>query len=152
MTIGELAFSPATAQDINAMWEIDKLCFEPEIAYTADVFYYHLLVNRDPAFVARGAGEKVVGFVLTAMEPRKKGTIVTIDILPEWRQKGVGSALMALAESALLKRGARKIVLQASVKNSAAISFYEKLGYKKTKTIKDYYVPGKHAFQFEKTV
>lgn len=145
----EIAIRPATERDIVAMWDIDQLCFEPGIAYPVDVFYYHLLVLRDPCFVAV-RGDAVAGFVLTSTEKKAEGLIVTIDVLPEFRGRGLGKRLMAVAEEALAKRGAKKIVLQTAIENATAISFYEKLGYQKGRLLKNYYAPGLHAFQYSK--
>lgn len=146
----EVTFRPAEGADINVMWEIDQLCFDSDLAYPADIFYFHLLVNRDPAFVAQDKDGKIVGFVMTAMKERKTGTIVTIDVMSGWRGKGMGTKLMGLAEAALTGRGAKKITLQTSVENTGAMKFYEKLGYENKKKIRDYYVKGKDAFLFEK--
>jgi ribosomal protein S18 acetylase RimI-like enzyme len=143
-------FRPASGEDINFMWEIDQLCFDSDLAYPADIFYFHLLVNRDPAFVAQDEAGKIVGFIMTSMEPRKTGSIITIDVMPDWRGKGVGKKLMGLAEEELKTRGAKKIILQTAVDNIDAIGFYKKLGYKEKKRIKDYYSAGKDAFLFEK--
>lgn len=147
---GDLTYRPADGADIKTMWEIDQLCFEPDLAYPEDVFYYHLLVNGDPAFVAQDKAGKIAGFVMTALEGRGTGTIVTIDIVERWRGKGVGTKLMGIAESALAGRGAKKITLQTSVDNDVGVRFYEKLGYVNKKRIRDYYVKGKDAFLFEK--
>ena len=146
----EVTFRPAQAEDINKMWGIDQLCFDSDLAYPADVFYFHLLVNKDSAFVAQDGRGEIIGFVMTAMEDRLAGTIVTIDIVERWRGRGVGTRLMAIAESALSGRGAKKITLQSPVDNQVAIRFYEKLGYVNKKRLRDYYVSGRDAFLFEK--
>ncbi len=146
---GEFRIRPATPADAPRMWEIDQLCFEPGIAYPVDFIYYHLLVLRDPAFCAFD-GKKLIGFVLTAHEKKNVGTIVTIDVLPEYRRKGLGSRLMALAEEALSARGARTITLQTAVENAGAIAFYGRHGYQQGRMLKNYYGKKRDAWQFEK--
>jgi len=150
MSAETFSIRPAATRDINSMWEIDQACFEPDIAYSVDIFYFHLLVQRDPAFVAFDSGGKMAGFVMTSREARGKAMVVTIDILPPWRGKGLGSRLIVMAEEAMKTRGAKKMVLQTAVDNAPAMAFYEKHGYKNVKTLKDYYGKGKPAFQFEK--
>jgi ribosomal protein S18 acetylase RimI-like enzyme len=147
---GQITYRAATGDDINSLWEIDQLCFSSEMAYPADIFYFHLLVNRDPSFVALDEKGKIVGFIMTSMEAPKTGVIITIDVMKNRRGKGTGTKLMALAEEALKARGAKKIVLQTAVDNAVAIKFYEKLGYKQMERIPDYYHAGKDAFLFEK--
>jgi ribosomal-protein-alanine N-acetyltransferase len=126
------------------------LCFDSDLAYPVDIFYFHLLVNRDPAFVAQDESGNIVGFIMTSMESRKTGSIITIDVMSDWRGKGAGKKLMTLAEDELKARGAKRMILQTSVDNAVAIGFYEKLGYQMKKRIKDYYSAGKDAFLFEK--
>ncbi len=145
-----ITIRPAIALDVRQMWEIDQACFDPDIAYSMDIFYLHLLVNRDPAFVACESSGKIVGFLLTSQDKRRGGQVVTIDILPPWRRQGLGSKLIKLGEEAMRGRGAKKMALQTDVGNASAISFYGKHGYKNVKTLKNYYSHGKHAYQFEK--
>lgn len=142
---------PAASGDTKRMWEIDQLCFDPDIAYPMDFIYYHLLVLRDPAFCAWD-GDTMVGFVLTAMEERREGSIVTIDLIDQYRRRGIGSQLIGMAERALAARGARKIVLQVAVENESAIGFYEKHGYARGRLLKSYYGKKKDAWRCEKPV
>lgn len=142
-------YRQAEPDDIERMWEIDQICFKPGIAFTPDIFYYYLLIQHDPAFVAEADGE-IVAFVLCARDEDGTGMIVTIDVLEKYRRKGIGHALMEMAEGIMFKRKNPKIVLQVSVDNKNAISFYGKLGYRETGAIRDYYGEGGHALTFEK--
>ena len=137
--------------DAARMWEIDQACFEPGVAYPMDIFYYHLMITRDPSFVALDDGE-IIGFVLTAKAGRSKGIIVTIDILDGWRRQGMGARLMTFAENSFKRRGCGSVQLQVAVDNNAAIGFYEKMGYKKKKLLRDYYGPGKNGRLFSKLI
>lgn len=137
--------------DAARMWEIDQACFEPGVAYPMDIFYYHLMITRDPAYVAV-AGDVIIGFVLTSKAGRLKGIIVTIDILDGWRRQGLGSSLMNFAENSFKRRGCGSVQLQVAVDNNAAIGFYEKMGYKRKKLLRDYYGPGKDGRLFSKRI
>ncbi len=142
---------PASSGDAQRMWEIDQICFDPAIAYPIDFIYYHLLVLRDPAFCAWD-GETMTGFVLTSLEKRREGCVVTLDLLEPYRRRGLGSRLIVMAERALAARGAQKIVLQAAVENQSAIAFYEKQGYVRGRLLKSYYGKNKDAWRYEKRV
>lgn len=148
---GGILIRPAATGEAKRMWEIDQVCFDPGIAYPIDFIYYHLLVLRDPAFCAWD-GETMIGFVLTSLEKRREGCIVTIDLLEPYRRRGLGGRLIGLAERALAERGARKIVLQAAVENESAIAFYEKYGYVRGRLLKNYYGKKKDAWRYEKPV
>jgi len=50
-------------------------------------------------------------------------------VLPEWRNRGIGTALLASAERATADRGDRGLSLAVSVGNAAARRLYARLGY-----------------------
>ena len=144
-------YRQALPGDIERMWEIDQECFKPGIAFSPDIFYYHLLMERDPAFVVKVEGE-IVAFVLCARDEDGSGMIVTIDVVEEFRRDGIGKTLMKMAENAMSLKKIPNVVLQVSVDNKSAISFYENLGYRETGSIRDYYGKGGHALTFEKSL
>ncbi|MDH5541605.1 MAG: GNAT family N-acetyltransferase [Nitrospinota bacterium] len=131
------------------MWRIDQVCFDEGIAFSPDIFFYHLLIKTDPAFVAV-EGRKIVAFILTARERNNSGQIVTIDVLPAHRKRGIGRKLMELAENSLSEAGVKTIKLQSAVDNSVAISFYKKLDYTQKGLLKNYYGNSGDAFLFTK--
>ncbi len=147
----KISFRPGTVKDAQRMWEIDQACFEPGISYTIEIFYYHLLINRDPSFVAVDDGQ-IIGFILTSKTEKATGLLVTIDILEGYRRRGLGAKLLEIAEQAQKKRGCRTIKLQVDVKNRAAIGFYTEMGYVKKKHLRDYYGPGRDAFLYSKDI
>ena len=73
----------------------------------------------------RGFG--VLGFIV-AETRRKRGHIITIDVVAEARRAGVGSALLRAA-----------VTLETPVNNEAAIRFYKQKGYFVEKTVAGYY-------------
>jgi GNAT superfamily N-acetyltransferase len=55
--------------------------------------------------------------------------IEDVFVLPEWRNRGVGTALLEAAESAAATRGDRGVSLAVSTGNAAARRLYTRLGY-----------------------
>jgi ribosomal protein S18 acetylase RimI-like enzyme len=51
-------------------------------------------------------------------------------VKPAWRNRGVGSRLMAFVEDDLLKRNFRFVTLNVAKENTGARRLYERLGYK----------------------
>lgn len=149
--IKRVVIRKAGVEDIEKMWKIDQVCFDQDIAYTPDIFFYHMLIKCDPAFVAMDGGA-VVGFVLTSRENSKTGIIVTIDVLPEQRMSGIGTSLMDRAEKAQADLGVKTISLQTPVDNEGAISFYLKRAYEKHGLVRGYYGSGRDAFLFIKNI
>ena len=59
------------------------------------------------------------------------GSINNIFVLEEYRNKGIGKALMKTMINALKEVGITNIQLDTFNKNSKAINFYEELGFEK---------------------
>jgi hypothetical protein len=55
--------------------------------------------------------------------------IEDVFVLPEWRNRGVGTALLEAAESAAAARGDRGVSLAVSTGNAGARRLYARLGY-----------------------
>jgi ribosomal protein S18 acetylase RimI-like enzyme len=73
---------------------------------------------------AEGEGGNLAGFCSWQTQQ-----VIGLYIHPAWAGRGVASALMDLAEAAIIAEGARHIALSAS---ATARSFYEKRGYRVT--------------------
>jgi ribosomal protein S18 acetylase RimI-like enzyme len=71
---------------------------------------------------------KVVGTVMAGYDGHR-GWIYSMAVLPEYRRRGIATALMKHAENALRERGAAKINLQLLASNAATCEFYKGLGY-----------------------
>ena len=55
--------------------------------------------------------------------------IEDVFVLPEWRDRGIGTALLEAAESAAAARGDRGVSLAVSTGNAAARRLYTRRGY-----------------------
>jgi len=77
----------------------------------------------------------------------KKGHIISIAVLPEYRSKGVGSALVEEALEAMsVHYGAERCYLEVRVSNVSALKLYRKLGFEVDKTLTGYYSDGEDAY------
>ena len=52
------------------------------------------------------------------------GYLITMDVLPRYRRKGVAAALLAEAERRLAERDVREVWLETATDNEAAIAFW----------------------------
>ena len=128
------------------MWRIDQTCFDPQLAYSRVELAVYIRRPGSFTLVADAAGvtgtesrEKgILGFVV-AEARRKIGHIITIDVVPEARREGIGSALLDVAEDRLRQDGAEVVALETPVNNVAAIRFYKQKGYFVEKTVPGYY-------------
>ncbi len=121
-------------------------------------FYEMLYRNYPKAFLVAKVGGKIVGYVMSRVEHSlhmsgflpgfiKKGHIVSIAILPDYRRKGIGTELMRRAMESLKNvYGCKEVYLEVRVSNRPAIEFYHKLGFRIDHVIKRYYKDGEDAY------
>jgi ribosomal-protein-alanine N-acetyltransferase len=92
--------------------------------------------------------ERMVGFVAAELKRSESEVwIATIGVLPEYRQRGTGAALLQAVEA-----GAYLPCIKLNVRasNLPAIRLYESLGYGRSNTWRSYYQDGEDALIFEK--
>ena len=87
---------------------------------------YHTLVACD--------GDRIVGFIGTRLGPLYEsddsyGQIMALAVASDRRRGRVGWMLMQAAESILIQRGARVLVVTSGNHRNDAHAFYEKNGY-----------------------
>ncbi len=76
----------------------------------------------------------IAGYVWTALEWHRDhtcGKIWMTGVMPEFRGKGLGSALVHAGIKHLLAEGAADVHLEVVENNAAAVRIYERLGFKK---------------------
>jgi ribosomal-protein-alanine N-acetyltransferase len=113
-------------------------------------------------FVAESEG-KVIGYIMCRMEGGisnfglrwvRRGHIVSIAVLPDFRRQGIASELVNNSMKALrTEYNAKEVILEVRVTNLAAIKLYDQLGFSRIRTLKSYYRNGENAqlmaFKFE---
>jgi ribosomal protein S18 acetylase RimI-like enzyme len=112
----------------------------PVIALWKDVFGYKDARNRpefvidqkiavsDGLFFVALQRDLVVGTVMAGYDGHR-GWIYSLAVHPKYREKGIGSDLLAHAEGRLSSRGCVKINLQIVHDNKAVQRFYQANGY-----------------------
>jgi ribosomal protein S18 acetylase RimI-like enzyme len=93
-----------------------------------------ILADHDYFTLAACEGEHVVGFVGTRVGPLYEsdgqyGQIMALAVAATHHRRGVGQMLMQAAESQLVERGARELVVTSGNQRSGAHAFYESCGY-----------------------
>lgn len=140
----EATIEPASLADLDALAELwvrlardqrDHDSFvraEPNRETMRETLAAHLHTNG--LLVARVEGS-IVGFVSYSVErgslelDTTRGLLSNIYVEPAYRGRGVGTALLEAAETALHERGATVVVLEVMAANEAARRFYERHGY-----------------------
>jgi len=126
--------------DLEAAYGLDQICFEPGIAYSRSELRGFLARAGCVALVAEDGGT-LAGFAI-GHRRGAKGHVVTIDIAPGFRRRGAGKLLLAEVLRRLEAGGARAIRLEVDARNAGAIRFYEQMGFRATRALKDYYDEG----------
>ncbi|HYM11440.1 MAG TPA: N-acetyltransferase [Bryobacterales bacterium] len=153
-----MTFRDYRPADFERLCEIDRCCFEPRVAYSAGEMRAILRHRRAVVIVAENSRGEVVAFVAAqrrAAGRARDGTgdaawIVTLDVLPRYRRRGVGRELMRRSEERLAAAGVRVAVLETAVSNRAAQALYESLGYTFVKRLPRYYASGEDGWRMEK--
>ena len=137
--------------DFPSLCALDRLCFPEGIAYTPEEIELGLSQRGAFSLLAE-VEQRVVAFVLAYQKKLLIGHIVTLDVHPDFRQRGIGNRLMERAEQRLRERQAERIILEVGVGNETALRFYKKLGYVIKRLLPHYYSDRSDAHLMEKTV
>ena len=142
----------ASVKCLERLYEIEKECFVEE-AFTKKQIALLLTDYNSISLTAR-ENEEIVGFIVGMVYPDGKavnGHILTIDVSPSHRRRGIGQMLLQEMESIFAQKGVQACLLEVREGNVAAISLYHKLGYEDIGRLENYY--GKaHGIYLKKTL
>ncbi|MEM3694966.1 MAG: ribosomal protein S18-alanine N-acetyltransferase [Candidatus Bathyarchaeia archaeon] len=136
----QVTVEDASPKHLDRLYEIEIKCFEKE-AFTKEQIA-SLLTNYNAIGLIAKLNEEIVGFIIGMLhqeEGKTVGHILTIDVLPEYRRRGIGLRLLNEIEEIFRGKGANVCVLEVREDNIAALRLYKKLGYKKIAKLKYYY-------------
>jgi ribosomal-protein-alanine N-acetyltransferase len=91
-----------------------------------------------PVYVACDAKRRIAGFALIRVV-EDEAELLTIAVDPRWRGKRIGQALLKAVFDDLLLTPARRMFLEVSEENAAAIRLYQREGFTTISTRKGYY-------------
>jgi len=136
----EVTIEDASIQHLDRLYEIEKECFDKE-AFTKQQIA-HLLTDYNSIGLVAKINDKIVGFVIGMLYIERTalaGHILTIDVSPTYRKKGIAQKLLKEIEKIFKEKGAKICRLEVHEDNLAALRLYQKLGYKKVARLKGYY-------------
>jgi ribosomal-protein-alanine N-acetyltransferase len=119
-------------------------------------FFIDIHRNYPESFVVAEKDSTIIGYMmcriektsldLKRMKMRKNGHVISIAVLPEHRNTGIGQALIREALKALSIYEAEECYLEVRVSNTPAINLYKKAGFEIARTVHGYYVDGENAY------
>ena len=126
---------PMTKTSAEEAAALDKICFSSP--WSADSLI-EASGRADSSFLTAFVDGKFAGYagMLCVLD---EGQICNVAVCPAFRRMGVGEALMAAQREIALSRGITVMMLEVRASNSAAQRLYEKLGWEKLGTRKNFY-------------
>jgi len=137
---------------LGKLYEIEKKCFGQE-AFTKQQLTYLLTAYNAIGLAARVNGE-IAGFAIARVDIKRNapfGHILTVDIAPAYRRKGIAQKLLHEIETIFREKGIKECRLEVREDNVAALNLYQKLGYKKVGNLEKYY-GDTHGLYLQKTL
>jgi [ribosomal protein S18]-alanine N-acetyltransferase len=96
-------------------------------------------------------GETIIGFIVIVLKGAFAGYIQTIAVTPEWRNRGIGGALLDFAEKVIFTESPNVFICVSSF-NEKARRLYERCGYRVIGTLDDYVIQGYSEILMRKTI
>jgi ribosomal-protein-alanine N-acetyltransferase len=123
-------------EDIDQVLEIEHASFTTP--WSSEAFYNELNMNKFAIYIVMEINQKVVGYcgVWIVID---EAHITNIAILPEYRGRKLGEALMEKLFEVAKAMGAKTMTLEVRVTNYVAQSLYRKFGFQKGGLRKNYY-------------
>jgi ribosomal-protein-alanine N-acetyltransferase len=131
------------------MYRLDLLCFTAP--YRFDLRTMRRFASA-PNSIVIVAEEKptLAGFVILNPTHRHAAYVTTLDVHPAHRRHGLARRLMESAEAAALTAALTTLRLHVSTENTAAIAFYEAIGFTRHSLMENFYAPSLHAWLYSK--
>jgi ribosomal-protein-alanine N-acetyltransferase len=123
-------------EDIDQVLEIEHRSFTTP--WSREAFYNELNMNKFAVYIVLEVDKKVVGYcgVWVVID---EAHITNIAILPEYRGRKFGEALMQNLFDVARTMGAKSMTLEVRVTNYVAQGLYRKFGFQKGGLRKNYY-------------
>lgn len=151
--IGECSIRRADLGDLIPVMEINLKTL-PE--HYSDYFYESLLAELPEAFLVAEIGGKLVGYIMCKSEYGfsnfkklgfvKKGHVVSVAVLNEFRRKGIGRGLVEEAINGVKSKKCDELYLEVRCSNTDAVRLYENMGFIIKQKLKAYYRDGEDAY------
>ncbi|MFB3889157.1 MAG: ribosomal protein S18-alanine N-acetyltransferase [Candidatus Bathyarchaeia archaeon] len=142
----------ASVRQLDELYKIEKQCFQKEAFSRQQIS--SLLSDYNSVSLAAKVDGKTAGFIIGYVEMKQNfpvGHILTLDVAPPFRRRGVGETLLCEMEEIFRSRGIGECILEVREDNAAALRLYEKLGYKAIARLDNYY-HGAHGLYLRKNL
>ena len=150
---GDCIIRRAEQSDLIPVMEINLKTL-PE--HYSDYFYESLLAEIPEAFIVAEINDRIAGYIMCKTEYGfsnfkklgfvKKGHVVSVAVLDEFRRKGIGRSLVEESINGIRMRNCDEFYLEVRCSNNEAVHLYERLGFVIRQQIHSYYRDGEDAY------
>lgn len=129
------------AADLEALHALDVLCFDPPFRFSLRTMRRFAEAKNARVLIAEEMCS-LAGFVIVHLEAAQRqrtAYVVTLDVAPDHRRRGIASRLMFEAERIAAAEGCSAMLLHVFTGNPAAVRFYDRLGYAKLHRVPGFY-------------
>lgn len=123
-------------EDIDQIVEVEHASFTTP--WSREAFYNELYNNKFAVYIVLEEDNKIIGYCGTWLVI-DEAHVTNVAILPEYRGRRLGEALMVKLMTVAKAKGARTMTLEVRVTNHTAQSLYRKLGFQNGGIRKNYY-------------
>jgi len=136
-TVSDILIKGYKDEDFNQVWELHEMALKDTDAFVLGhgewdkdlkniLEIYH---NNRGAFVVAEYDGHIIGMGALRNVSRDTAEIKRMRVLPERQGEGLGTKLLHLLENEAKKLNYKKLILDTSVRQKAAIHLYKKHGY-----------------------
>ncbi|MFJ7729466.1 ribosomal protein S18-alanine N-acetyltransferase [Neobacillus sp. NPDC097160] len=134
--VDSYVFRQMREEDIDQVLEVEHASFS--MPWSREAFYNELYNNKFAVYIVLEEDDRIIGYCGTWVVI-DEAHVTNVAILPGYRGKKLGEALMSKLMSVSREMGARTMTLEVRVTNHVAQSLYRKLGFQNGGIRKNYY-------------
>ena len=123
-------------EDIDQVLEVEHASFTTP--WSREAFFNEIHNNKFAVYIVLEENDKIIGYCGTWIVI-DEAHVTNIAILPEFRGKKLGGALLAKLMTTAREMGAKSMTLEVRVTNHVAQSLYRKFGFQNGGIRKKYY-------------
>ncbi len=129
-----------SVRDTDTLIAIENECFATEAFSRKQISL--LLGDYNTIAIKALDDGNVLGFVIGQIQLERGATvghIITIDVLPAYRKRGIGTILLEAVETIFRQKHLQSSFLEVRKDNSEALRLYVKAGYENVGKLERYY-------------
>lgn len=142
----EFEIREALPRDLSPALQLDRESFGMDSWTLLD--YFGVFSMRSVKKFTAEVNGQFAGFAAMEYDPHQRAAcLMTLAVSPEYRNRGIGAALLKKCEEAF---PGKNFFLNVDTANESAIRLYERSGYRQTGIERSYYMNGHDALIMKK--